>query len=69
MSGLELEQLTRGKRPELPVVLITGHEDAWTRAMSAAPVAPLRFLFRKPVDGDSLLAAVDEAVAKASPRT
>jgi FixJ family two-component response regulator len=64
LTGFELEQFAERERPELPVVLITGHEDTWTQAQAISRGRPLRFLFRKPVDGDALLAVIDKAVAR-----
>jgi FixJ family two-component response regulator len=64
LTGFELEQLAARERPDLPVVLITGHEDTWTQAQAVAHRRPLRFLFRKPLDGDALLAVIDQAVTK-----
>lgn len=59
IDGFELEKRVRQARPELPVILVTGrHEIAdQQRAISQGN----RF-FRKPFDGQALLAAVGEAL-------
>jgi FixJ family two-component response regulator len=67
VTGLELEQLTWRERPGLPVVLITGHEHTWTQAQQVAHSSRPRFLFRKPLDGNALLAVIENATAKALP--
>lgn len=60
IDGFELLRLANAARPELPVILITGHPEIAQR--------PLRGcrgycrLFRKPFDGGELLTAVSEAV-------
>ncbi|MCF3935355.1 response regulator [Acuticoccus sp. M5D2P5] len=58
MNGFDLRECVRAVRPEMPVFLITGrHEIAdQHRARGAAG------FFRKPFDGDALLAAVDHAL-------
>ena len=59
IDGFELEKLVKQARPELPVILITGrHEIAdQQRAMAQGN----RF-FRKPFDGQALLAAIGQAL-------
>ena len=59
MDGFELLDLVKKKRPELPVFLITGrHEIAdQDRAQGTS-----RGFFRKPFDGQALLAAVGDAL-------
>lgn len=58
MDGFDLRDWVRTARPDLPVFLITGrHEIAdQSRARDTAG------FFRKPFDGDELLAAIDEAL-------
>lgn len=57
MDGFELERLVSERRPDLPVILITGrHEIA-----ELAQARRKRF-FRKPFDGQALLAATGEAL-------
>lgn len=60
MDGLELRDVVRKARPELPVFLITGrHEIAdQDRARGASG------FFRKPFDGQALLIAVGDALAR-----
>ena len=60
MSGLELERLVRSGRPALPVVLVTGHEATWEQAQRVAHTIEFRFLFRKPLDGDTLVALIEK---------
>jgi FixJ family two-component response regulator len=64
LTGLELAGLAERNWPGLPVVLITGHEETWRQAQTVARDRPLRFLFRKPLDGNALLTAVEQAVKK-----
>jgi FixJ family two-component response regulator len=62
-NGLDLERQVRRERPNLPVVLITGHESTWEEADRVARAVRSRFLFKKPLDGNALLAVVGEATA------
>jgi FixJ family two-component response regulator len=64
LTGLELEQFAERERPELPVVLITGHEDTWSQAQAASRGRPSRFFFRKPLDGNALLTVIEAAVRR-----
>jgi signal transduction histidine kinase/ActR/RegA family two-component response regulator len=63
MSGLELEALLRTQRPELPVVLTTGYSEAIAEG-TAADVQVLA----KPFGPRALVAALDEAAARAGTR-
>lgn len=59
IDGFELEKLVKQARPELPVILITGrHEIADQRRA----IAQGNRFFRKPFDGQVLLAAIGEAL-------
>ncbi|HEX5959587.1 MAG TPA: response regulator [Hyphomicrobiaceae bacterium] len=59
IDGFELEKLVRKARPELPVILITGrHEIADQRRA----IAQGNRFFRKPFDGQALLAAIGQAL-------
>lgn len=60
IDGLELQQLAKVARPELPVILITGrHETAdRERAISQGTCA----FFQKPFNGHDLLAAIKDAL-------
>ena len=60
MDGLELQRLAHVARPDLPVILITGHE--LTEQATAATQASDGF-FRKPFNGQELLAAVSKALS------
>jgi FixJ family two-component response regulator len=58
MDGFELHQAVKRLRPELPVILLTGrHEIADQQRARAADIAGF---FRKPFDGSTLLAAVED---------
>ena len=60
IGGLELQRLAHVARPELPVILITGHE--LTDQATAASRGSQGF-FRKPFNGQDLLAAVSKALS------
>jgi len=59
MDGFELEKLTRQTRPELPVILITGRHEI---ADQQRAITQGNRLFRKPFDGQALLAAIGQAL-------
>ena len=60
MDGFELLRVVGAKRPELPVILITGHPEMLNRL---PPMGRGHYrLFKKPFDGQELLAAVSEAL-------
>jgi len=59
IDGWELRRLARAARPDLPVILITGH--GVPDPDPAAHRGSGRF-FRKPFNGKELLAAVSEAL-------
>ena len=63
ISGLDLQQQLATTRPELPVVIITGHADAETRqrALDCGAIAVLY----KPFDDAALLDAVAQALERA----
>lgn len=63
MDGWELEMLARHERPELPIILITGHDAIQNQARSTRAAGRLRVLFKKPFDGQELLAAISAALA------
>jgi len=59
IDGWELERLAHAARPELPVILITGHD---VPDPDPAAQRGSRRFFRKPFNGKELLAAVSEAL-------
>jgi FixJ family two-component response regulator len=60
IDGFELQHLVKKTRPALPVFLITGrHEIGDQKRASAKDISGF---FRKPFDGPTLLAAVDDAL-------
>ena len=67
MDGLELLRVVRAARPELPVILITGHPELLNRL---PPMGPSHYrLFKKPFDGQELLTAVNDALRNPHLRT
>ena len=59
MDGFELQRVMSERRPDLPVILITGRHD-----IPEVPQAKHSWFFRKPFDVQALLAAIGEALAK-----
>jgi FixJ family two-component response regulator len=60
INGFELVRLAYAARPELPVILITGHPEIANRP---PPSGSHHYrLFRKPFNGQELLTAVSDAV-------
>jgi FixJ family two-component response regulator len=62
MQGLELQQICRGKRPSLPIIIISAFndDDAETRAIEAGA----RAFLHKPFDPTALLNLVKKALGK-----
>src|SRR5262245_352254 len=61
MDGFELLRVVHAARADLPIILITGHPELLNQApIDAAKVR----VFRKPFDGEELLAAVSESLRK-----
>ena len=60
MNGFALSQAIRQIRPELPVILITGHPGMLERPPT--PDAGRRRVFTKPFNGQELLMAVSDAL-------
>ena len=56
MSGLELDELLRRDGRAIPTVFITAHDEA-------GPAPPGRIILHKPVDGQSLVDAIEGALA------
>ena len=59
IDGFELEKRVKQARPELPVVLITGRHEI---ADQQRAIAQGNRFFRKPFDGQALLAAIGQAL-------
>ena len=57
MDGFELQRVMRERRPDLPVILITGRHE-----IAELPRAKHNWFFRKPFDGQALLAAIGDAL-------
>lgn len=57
MDGFELQREMQKRRPDLPVILITGRHE-----IAELPQAKHNRFFRKPFDGQVLLAAIGEAL-------
>jgi FixJ family two-component response regulator len=57
LDGFELSRIMQTRRPELPVILVTGGHD-----ISGLAQAKQKRLFRKPFDGHELLAAIGESL-------
>jgi FixJ family two-component response regulator len=60
MDGFALSRIVQTARPELPIILITGHVEMLKTCPSIG-LGEYR-LFRKPFDGEKLLTAVADAV-------
>lgn len=61
ISGLELCQLMRARQMTIPVLFISGHGDAATRALALR--AGGRAFLCKPIDADTLLDCIDAALS------
>ena len=62
MDGFELLRAAHAARPELPIILITGHPEMLNRLphMDASRYR----LFKKPFNGSELLTAISEALLR-----
>lgn len=58
MDGFELRELVRRSRPDLPVFLITGRHEIADQDRAQG----ISGFFRKPFDGQALLAAIGNAL-------
>ncbi len=58
IDGFELRELVKGARPELPVFLITGRHEMADQGRARG----VNGFFRKPFDGQVLLAAIGNAL-------
>ena len=65
MSGLEVAERLRAKRPWTPVVIITGYGTSENEARAEA--AGVRSFLRKPLSPEMIESSLDEAVAEAVP--
>ncbi len=63
MDGLELREIVRKARPEVPVFLITGRHELAERSRARA----IEHVFRKPFDTPALLAAINHALGSPIP--
>ena len=59
MDGFELHRVMSERRPDLPVILITGSHE-----IAEPPPAKRNWFFRKPFDGRALLTAVGDALTE-----
>ena len=66
MNGLTLIQEARRRRPELPVLLLTGYADAGVRLAVEAADAGRTALLRKPVSGTALAERAAALLARAA---
>ena len=67
MDGFELLRVVRAARPELPIILITGHPEMLNRLL---PNGPGHYrLFKKPFNGQELLNGVSEALRNSQLRS
>jgi len=64
MDGFELQRLMKDKHPDLPVILITGRHELAEQMQTKHG-----WFFRKPFDGQALLAAIGDALTgKGTPK-
>jgi len=67
LDGFGLLRLASAARPQLPIILITGHADMAKRFRAGGPS---RYrLFEKPFDGGEMLVAVSSALWRPTPDT
>lgn len=60
MDGFELARVVHAARPELPIILVTGHPEMLDRL---PPMGPTHYrVFKKPFDGEELLKAISDAL-------
>ena len=65
LSGLQLSRALHAVRPELPVILYSGHGEGL--AHTDVEAAGVRIMLRKPVDPAALEAALRSALATRTP--
>jgi FixJ family two-component response regulator len=61
VDGFQLREIVAQTRPDLPILMITGRHEIADQPGKAALATTL---FRKPIDGRLLLAAVEKAFAE-----
>jgi FixJ family two-component response regulator len=61
IDGFELENLVKQARPQLPVILISGRHEIGDQQRA---IAQGNRFFRKPFDGQALLAAIGQALQR-----
>lgn len=64
MSGLELQEILRNRKVEIPIIIITGHADVPT-AVKAMKDGACDFI-EKPFDGDKLLLCIHRCLSGAA---
>lgn len=62
MNGFDLHSAVKQARPDLPVFLITGRHEIGDQQRAAS--RDIAGFFRKPFDGQALLAALDRALGR-----
>lgn len=62
MDGRRLEIQARARRPDLPVILVTGDHDLARRLLAEG--RPPGLIFPKPFDGEALLTAIETAARR-----
>jgi FixJ family two-component response regulator len=62
MTGFDLHSAVKQARPELPVFLVTGRHELGDQQRAAS--SDIAGFFRKPFDGQALLAALDGALGR-----
>jgi len=67
MSGFDVQGALANGHPDLPVVVMTGHDTSETRARALQMGA--KVYLRKPINDEALLAAIGDAIGHASTRT
>ena len=60
MNGFDLHSAVKRARPELPVFLVTGRHEIGDQQRAAS--SDIAGFFRKPFDGQTLLAALERAL-------
>jgi DNA-binding NtrC family response regulator len=60
MDGFALSQAVHEARPELPIILITGHAEMLDRSPSMD--VRQRLVFKKPFDGEEMLTAIGDVM-------